>query len=97
MKQIYPNYYDHFTCIADKCKHNCCIGWEIDIDDDTMDIYDSIGGEFGNISIAFGEFPIMVGKHNRKNHKRIGMTIFLLWPHLFQYNRRSRLHSLQIY
>ncbi|MBE5818415.1 MAG: hypothetical protein E7312_05100 [Clostridiales bacterium] len=47
MKQIYPNYYDDFTCIADKCKHNCCIGWEIDIDDDTMDIYDSIGGEFG--------------------------------------------------
>ena len=47
MKQIYPNYYDNFTCIADKCNHNCCIGWEIDIDDDTMDIYDSIGGEFG--------------------------------------------------
>ncbi len=34
-----PDYYNKFTCIADKCQNNCCIGWEIDIDDDTLDFY----------------------------------------------------------
>lgn len=46
MKEVFPNYYDKFNCIADKCKHNCCIGWEIDIDEDTMDLYNSLDGEF---------------------------------------------------
>ncbi len=47
MKEVFPNYYEKFTCIADKCKHSCCIGWEIDIDEDTMDLYNSLGGELG--------------------------------------------------
>ena len=47
MKQITPNYYDSFHCIADKCHHNCCIGWEIDIDDDTMQKYMSLKTPLG--------------------------------------------------
>jgi len=43
MKEIFPNYYDKFTCIAGACKHNCCIGWEIDIDESTMELYESMG------------------------------------------------------
>ncbi len=46
MKEVFPNYYKNFKCIADRCKHSCCIGWEIDIDEDTMDLYNSLGGEF---------------------------------------------------
>lgn len=46
MKEIFPNYYNKFKCIADKCKHNCCIGWEIDIDIDTMKLYNSLEGGF---------------------------------------------------
>lgn len=34
--EIRPDYYDDFKCIAGECQHNCCIGWEIDIDDDTL-------------------------------------------------------------
>ena len=34
-----PDYYNKFTCIADKCPDNCCRGWEIDIDEDTLDYY----------------------------------------------------------
>lgn len=37
--KIRPDYYDNFKCIADRCRHNCCIGWEIDIDDDTLEKY----------------------------------------------------------
>jgi len=45
--EVYPNYYKKFRCIADKCKHNCCIGWEIDIDDYTLSLYNSIDTSFG--------------------------------------------------
>ncbi len=48
MNIIVPNYYKNFKCIADKCKNNCCIGWEIGIDNDTLDYYNSLKGEFGD-------------------------------------------------
>lgn len=47
MKKIAPNYYKSFSCIADRCQHSCCIGWEIDIDEDSLDYYKSIDGEIG--------------------------------------------------
>ena len=46
MKYLVPNYYKKFKCIADKCKHSCCIGWEIDIDAETYEKYKSIQGDF---------------------------------------------------
>ena len=45
---FYPHYYPLFACTADKCRHNCCIGWEIDIDQDTLSYYDALGGEMGD-------------------------------------------------
>jgi len=47
MKEAVPNYYHKFKCIAGRCKHSCCIGWEIDIDEDTMALYQSLVGEMG--------------------------------------------------
>ena len=47
MQHVFPNYYKKFKCINKKCRHNCCIGWEIDIDDDTLQHYDSVSGEIG--------------------------------------------------
>lgn len=47
MKLRTPEYFKEFHCIADKCKDCCCIGWEIDIDDKTADIYSKIPGKFG--------------------------------------------------
>ena len=44
MKRIYPDYYKDFKCIADKCRHNCCICWEIDIDPDTDEYYKAYKG-----------------------------------------------------
>ena len=49
MKLCIPNYYKKFHCIADKCTHSCCsAGWEIDIDENTLNYYNSIEGSFGN-------------------------------------------------
>ena len=43
-----PKYYRDFCCIADRCKHSCCIGWEIDIDSDTMQKYNALKSKTGN-------------------------------------------------
>ncbi|MBR6503152.1 MAG: flagellin lysine-N-methylase [Clostridia bacterium] len=60
MTIITPNYYKKFKCIADKCKHSCCIGWEIEIDDVTAQKYKAVTGDFSsrlNDNIDFGESP----------------------------------------
>lgn len=41
----FPSYYNKFRCIADRCRHSCCVGWEIDIDDETLAKYRENGRE----------------------------------------------------
>ncbi len=48
MVHIYPDYYKSFKCIASSCRHNCCIGWEIDIDLDTYERYINEKGSLGD-------------------------------------------------
>lgn len=48
MKLYAPKYYKNFVCIADKCNHSCCIGWEIDVDDKTIEKYASLEHPYGN-------------------------------------------------
>ncbi len=45
---IKPAFYDSFCCIADKCTDTCCAKWEIDLDDETVERYGSIGGADGD-------------------------------------------------
>ena len=47
MKLIAPNYYEDFRCIADRCRHSCCIGWEIDVDEESLAKYAALPGELG--------------------------------------------------
>ncbi len=39
MKIYYPYYYKDFRCIAGKCRHSCCVGWEISVDSETVGRY----------------------------------------------------------
>ena len=39
MKKITFTPFENFKCIADKCKHSCCVGWEISIDKKTLKKY----------------------------------------------------------
>ena len=48
MQQIYPNYYPQFQCTAGACRHSCCIGWEIDIDEASAARYAALPGAFGD-------------------------------------------------
>lgn len=47
MKLIVPHYYQAFRCIAGDCRHSCCIGWEIDIDGDSLARYADVPGQMG--------------------------------------------------
>lgn len=47
MKLIVPKYYKDFKCKGGSCTDNCCIGWEIDIDSETLSKYDNEKGSLG--------------------------------------------------
>ena len=47
MKTYVPEYYFDFKCIAHRCSHTCCAGWEIDLDEDTLCSYAGVSGSLG--------------------------------------------------
>jgi len=47
MKLRVPDYYEDFKCIGGKCTDSCCIGWELDIDEESYEAYKKAGGDFG--------------------------------------------------
>ena len=70
MLHIVPNYYSKFNCIAGACRHNCCIGWEIDIDEDTARFYQDYSGPMAKrlqTDIDFSTDPphFILGRHER--------------------------------
>ena len=42
-----PAYMSSFSCLMGECKHTCCAGWEIDIDQETFHRYQHVPGEIG--------------------------------------------------
>lgn len=44
---VKPYFFDSFKCKASECTDSCCIGWEIDIDSDSIAKYNAVDGEFG--------------------------------------------------
>ena len=60
MKTYAPSYYRNFRCTADRCRHTCCAGWDVDIDEETLNKYRAMTGEFaGHLKkcIDFGKDP----------------------------------------
>ena len=48
MIRMTPDFYDQFRCIGGACQDNCCIGWEIDVDQDALEKYRAVPGAFGD-------------------------------------------------
>ena len=60
MNEIKPNYYNQFKCIANRCQHSCCIGWEIEIDEHTLEKYQGLKCDFASrlkSNIELSEYP----------------------------------------
>jgi lysine-N-methylase len=47
MKLRLPEYFVDVACIGGKCTDSCCVGWELDIDEDTFEYYRTVPGPFG--------------------------------------------------
>ena len=47
MKYIQPDYYEKFTCLAGHCPLSCCRGWNISIDEASLDCYGTLPGRIG--------------------------------------------------
>lgn len=65
MKLYAPEYYRDFTCIADRCRHSCCVGWEIDVDKATMCRYAALTEPYADVIRASIE-------HHGTPHFRLG-------------------------
>ena len=70
MSVFAPFYYKKFKCIADRCRHSCCIGWEIDIDPKTYKKYKNLSGEFSlrlknNMEETNGQGSFILGENER--------------------------------
>ena len=48
MLNTVPDYYKKFSCIADKCPDTCCAGWEIVVDDESLENYNNMSSDYGN-------------------------------------------------
>lgn len=46
--EIFPEFYNKFKCIADKCPDSCCKDWDVVVDDDSAEFYNTVKGEFGD-------------------------------------------------
>ena len=47
MIRVFPDFYARFACKAGDCRHSCCRGWEIDVDDQTAALYRALPGALG--------------------------------------------------
>ena len=47
MSVWYPSFYPAFRCKAAACRHSCCRGWEIDVDEGSAALYRRLPGEMG--------------------------------------------------
>lgn len=69
MKWYIPGYYKKFQCIAQQCKDNCCIGWDIMIDERSYEQYQKVTTAFKKSldqGIQHGEEPqFCMDEHGR--------------------------------
>ncbi len=68
MKVYFPKYYADFSCISHRCRHSCCVGWEITLDPDTEERYLSLSEDIsrhirdGVIALSeYGKCPFLRG------------------------------------
>ena len=41
MRYVKPHFYDSFVCTAGDCPDTCCAGWQIMIDEESLERYEN--------------------------------------------------------
>ena len=64
---ITPHYYEKFRCIGGECKNNCCCGgWEIEVDDEALERFGKIPGDFGEkVRCSIDSENVFIRKNGR--------------------------------
>ena len=68
MKEFVLNYYPNFKCIASECKHTCCAGWQMNIDEKSLARYKGEKSSFSqelNKGINFKKSQFKADKSGR--------------------------------
>ncbi len=52
MTDLYPNYYNQFSCVGSKCEETCCQGWKIDVDQNCHQKYEELENKFDDNKIS---------------------------------------------
>ena len=47
MKQVYPDFYPSFHCLAGACPDTCCKDWEVVVDREALEFYKTVSGALG--------------------------------------------------
>ena len=47
MKNVYPSYYGKFKCIANLCKDSCCKDWDVVVDSEAEEFYNTVNNSLG--------------------------------------------------
>ena len=66
MDLLKPDYYDDFSCIADKCTISCCREWKINVDDVTYRKWKAVQPP----EDVAGAQKQPAGLHNKKRRKQ---------------------------
>ena len=78
MLKVVPNYYTAFRCVGGECRHNCCIGWEIGIDEESLSRYRALPKpwqERFDKHVSHGDEPHFIVDENERcpflNHQNL--------------------------
>lgn len=66
MIYIYPDYYKKFKCVAQDCIDTCCSGWQIVIDEESIEKYLKETGEYWNTLQKNIDWKEAVFQHDRQ-------------------------------
>ena len=83
MRYVKPHFYDSFVCTAGDCPDTCCAGWQIMIDEESLERYENEPGEFGKIlrnSIDWEEECFY-----QNNRRCADKTIIKMWFYISHY------------
>ena len=82
-----PDYFENFKCLAGACPHSCCIGWEVVLDEDSVERYKSVEGPLGEklrasmtvdaegdvcFPLNGGRCPFLDGENLCEIHRQLG-------------------------
>ena len=76
MRYTKPHFYDTFECLADRCPDTCCAGWQIMIDDESLEKYGKDKSPFGSrllngIDWSDGSFAQYQGRCSMLNEQNL--------------------------